>query len=101
MILLLVTSYLIGIDWTIPSVKLVRAIYILKYVQVLSGLNHYCFKLSKLLNDIDKCVDFFLCIYLSLYNLCYFCHYKKEPIRKPVCPNNPVLLYLEMVTQVL
>ena len=40
MMLLLVTSYLIGQDWTIPSVKLVRAIYILKYVQVLSGLNH-------------------------------------------------------------
>ena len=23
----------------------------------------------------------------------------KESLNKPVCPNNPVLLYLEMVTQ--
>ena len=55
-----------------------------------------------LLNHIDKYGDIFLSIYLSLYNLCYFCHYKKDPIRKVrinVCPNNPVLLYVELVTQ--
>ena len=31
----------LDLDWTIPNVKLVRAIYILQYVQVLCGLNHY------------------------------------------------------------
>ena len=34
-----------------------------------------------LLYHIDKYVDF-LSSYLSLYNLCYFCHYKKAPKRK-------------------
>ena len=28
-----------------------------------------------------------------------FLSLQEEPIRKPACPNNPVLLYLEMVTQ--
>ena len=34
-----------------------------------------------LLYHIDKYVDF-LSSYLSQYNLCYFCHYKKAPLRK-------------------
>ena len=33
----------LDLDRTIPNVELVRAIYILQYVQVLSGLNHYFF----------------------------------------------------------
>ena len=31
----------LDLDRTIPNVELVRAIYILQYVQVLSGLDHY------------------------------------------------------------
>ena len=31
----------LDLDRTIPNVELVRANYILQYVQVLSGLNHY------------------------------------------------------------
>ena len=31
----------LDLDQTIPNVELVRAIYILQYVQVLSGINHY------------------------------------------------------------
>ena len=31
----------LDLDRTIPNVELVQAIYILQYVQVLSGLNHY------------------------------------------------------------
>ena len=36
----------LDLDQTIPNVELVQAIYILQYVQVSSGLNHYSFKLS-------------------------------------------------------
>ena len=34
-----------------------------------------------MLYHIDKYVDF-LSSYSSIYNLCYFCHYKKAPMRK-------------------
>ena len=31
----------LDLDWTMPKVELVRAIFIIQFVQVSSGLNHY------------------------------------------------------------